>query len=119
MKDKNINIARRQALKSAVTGIAVVSAGSMLPLLNANAAHHEMAKLDENDPAAKGLGYKHDATQVDVSKYPRRAGEAGATQFCDNCNLYTGDVKAEWGGCRIFPNKLVKGKGWCNAWVRK
>jgi hypothetical protein len=118
MKDKNINISRRQVLKGAVSGMAVVSASTMLPLLNANAAHHQMAKLDENDPAAKALGYKHDVAQVDVSAYPKRAGEAGATQFCDNCNLYTGDVEAGWGGCRIFPNKLVKAKGWCNAWVR-
>lgn len=118
MKDKKINIARRQALKSAVSGIAFVSTSTMLPLLNANAAHHEMSKLDENDPAAKALGYKEDVAQVDVNAYPKRAGDAGAMQFCDNCNLYTGDIKGGYGGCRIFPNKLVKAKGWCNAWVR-
>ncbi len=119
MKNKSINISRRQVLKSAVSGIAVASVSTIIPVLNANAAHHEMEKLDENNPAAMGLGYKHDATKVDTSKYPNRAGEAGATQFCRNCNLYLEDEKAAWGGCRIFPGKLVNANGWCTAWVLK
>jgi len=73
-------------------------------------------KLEEDDPTAIALGYKHDATAVDTTKFPKRAGDEGAKQFCDNCSLYV-DEGDGWGQCSIFPGKLVAGKGWCNAWV--
>ena len=60
---------------------------------------------------------QYDATTVDTAKFPKRAGDAGATQFCDNCQLYQGGD--EWGPCSIFPGKAVAAKGWCNAWVPK
>lgn len=84
------------------------------------AAHAgELPKVSEDDPTAVALGYVHDAASVDTSKFPKRAGEAGATQFCDNCSLYQAAEGEEWGKCSIFPGKLVKGAGWCNAWVAK
>ncbi len=73
-------------------------------------------KISEDDPVAVALGYKHDATAVDTSKFPRRAGSEGATQFCDNCLQYKA-TEEEWGTCAIFPGKLVAAKGWCNVWV--
>ncbi len=74
-------------------------------------------KLSEDDPLAQAFGYKLDATTVDTEKFPKRAGEAGATQFCDNCALYVSDSAAEFGPCSIFQDKLVAAKGWCNAWI--
>ena len=68
-------------------------------------------------PATQFRSKGHDATQVDVAKYPRRAGEAGSKQFCDNCKLYQAGSEEGWGGCAIFPGKEVNAKGWCNAWV--
>lgn len=70
-------------------------------------------KLKEDDPQAKGLGYKHDASEVDTASYPRY--EEG--QVCANCQLYNGEDGSEWGACSIFQNRLVAASGWCNAWV--
>ena len=76
-------------------------------------------KVAETDPLATAMGYKEDASAVDTSKFPKRAGDAGAQQFCHNCALYAGEPASEWAPCSIFQNKLVAGKGWCNAWVAK
>ena len=73
----------------------------------------------ESDPLAQAMGYKADAIQVDIAKFPKRAGETGAKQFCHNCALYGADAESATGPCSIFQNKLVSGKGWCNAWVAK
>ncbi len=74
----------------------------------------EMPRLSESDPQAQGLGYVHDATTVNTSKYPRyQDGQA-----CANCALYQGG-DAEWGGCSIFPGRLVKATGWCSVYAPK
>lgn len=78
----------------------------------------EPRKLSESDPVATALGYKNDASQVDVAKYPKRAGTEGQKQFCHNCAQFTGG-DAEWGKCNIFPQGLVSHNGWCNSWVQK
>jgi hypothetical protein len=73
------------------------------------------AKVDEADPAAKGLGYKNDATKVEKAKFPKYA----AGQVCGNCQLFQGKPTDAAGNCAIFPGKQVNGKGWCNAYVKK
>lgn len=73
----------------------------------------------ESDPLAQAMGYKADASKVDIAKFPKRAGEAGAKQFCHNCALYSGEADSASGPCSIFQNKLVSANGWCNAWVAK
>ena len=75
-------------------------------------------KVTEDDPTAMALGYVHDASAVDTGKWPKRAGDAGAKQFCNNCALYQ-DAGDGWGSCSIFQGRLVKGAGWCNAWIAK
>lgn len=75
----------------------------------------DMPQLPEDHPQAKALGYRHDAEQVDASKYPGY--QAG--QLCVNCSLYQGAPGDTWGGCSIFPNHLVNANGWCSAYVRK
>lgn len=81
--------------------------------------------VDENDPMAKALGYKHDAASVDTATYPKRAGAEGAKQFCSNCMLFAqGGLKVagkdgEWGKCTVIASGLVSAKGWCNSWVLK
>ena len=72
--------------------------------------------LQGTDGIAIALGYKKDATTVDVAKYPKRAGASGAPQFCSNCRLYSAKTDA-LGACSAIPNKLVAGPGWCNAWI--
>jgi hypothetical protein len=88
----------------------------------------EFVYLDENDPDAQALAYTHDAANVDADAHPRFA----PGQVCANCSLYQtrlgGEVQAEtgadpvaevpgWGGCTIFPGRLVNAAGWCSAWV--
>jgi len=76
-------------------------------------------KVAEDEALAQAMGYVLDASKTDTAKFPKRAGEAGASQFCDNCALFSGEVDAEFAPCSIFQNRLVAGKGWCNAWVAK
>ncbi len=76
-------------------------------------------KVTEDEALAQAMGYKLDASTVDTAKFPKRAGDAGATQLCNNCALYAGEADAEFAPCSIFQNRLVAGKGWCNAWVAK
>ena len=73
----------------------------------------------ESEPLAQAMGYVTDASKVDTAKFPKRAGEAGAKQFCHNCALYAGEPDAASAPCSIFQNRLVEGAGWCNAWVAK
>ena len=70
-----------------------------------------------DEPLAQAMGYVLDASTVDTAKFPKRAGEAGAKQFCNNCALYAGEADAESAPCSIFQNRHVAGAGWCNAWV--
>lgn len=83
-----------------------------LALNNATAA---AAVLSETDPTAVALGYKADASKVDVKKYPAYA----RGQKCANCKLYAGKATDPMAPCSIFAGKLVNGKGWCAAWVKK
>ena len=105
--NNNSRFSRRDIL--AATG--AIIATSAMPRIALGAD-----KVTEDDPTAAALGYKHDATSVDTTKYAKRAGEAGAKQFCNNCALYI-DQGDGWGACSIFQGRLVKGEGWCNAWV--
>lgn len=92
------------------TGAGLVSTLALSRFAVAEAAH-----LDENDPMAKQLGYKHDATLVDKAAQPKYvAGEA-----CANCQLFQGKAGEAWGPCPIFGGKQVSAKGWCGAYTKK
>ena len=69
----------------------------------------------ETSEQAQALGYKADSTKVDAKKYPNRA----ADQSCSGCILYQGKAGDNAGGCAVFGNNLVAGKGWCGAWTKK
>ena len=87
--------------------------------LNVPLFAQSLPKLDERDPSAIALGFKHDVASIDSMAFPRRSLETGGeTQFCNNCALYTVDDE-EWGVCALFPGKSVAAKGWCNAWSPK
>lgn len=84
------------------------------PLLTgqlARAGGH-LPKLEESDPQAAALQYKHDASAVEADNF-----KAGSN--CANCSLYQGKEGDEWGPCSIFPGKEVSATGWCSAWVPK
>lgn len=90
----------------------VAAAGGAVLVANRAAAQ---TKLEENDPQAVALGYKHDTTKVDPAKYPKH----DATQKCANCQLFQGKAADAWGACALFGTKQVAGAGWCSAWVKK
>jgi hypothetical protein len=83
--------------------------------LAAAGAATAQARLEENDPQAVALGYKHDTTKVDRAKFPKHTND----QKCTNCQLYQGKATDAWGGCPLFGAKQVAGPGWCSAWVKK
>lgn len=107
-------INRRNFLKLGIKASGGALALSAIPI-------HLVAadEVAEDEPLAQAMGYRVDASAVDTAKFPKRAGDAGATQFCNNCALYAGKVEDDVAPCSIFQNRLVKGAGWCNAWVAK
>ena len=112
--NKDWKIDRRKFLRLGVT-----AGGSMLAL---SAIPIQLVAQDvvaESEPLAQAMGYVTDASKADTTKFPKRAGEAGAKQFCHNCALYAGEADSESAPCSIFQNRLVSGAGWCNAWVAK
>lgn len=113
MKNEKL-INRRNFLKYGVQAGGGAIALSAIPIqLLAN------DEVSADEPLAQAMGYVPDATTVDTAKFPKRAGDAGATQFCNNCALYAGKAEDETAPCSIFQNRLVRGAGWCNAWVAK
>ncbi len=79
----------------------------------------DMPKMEESDPLAQSLGYKHNVADIDLDKYPQRGTPAAANNYCYNCVLYTGADGAEWGGCSIFGGKQVNAQGWCATYAPK
>jgi len=81
----------------------------------ATRAAAQPARIDEKDPQAVSLGYRHDTTKVDRAKFTKH----DPSQKCSNCQLYQGKATDPWGGCPLFGTRQVAGPGWCSAWVKK
>ena len=86
-----------------------------LALATVRSVSAQAAKLEETDPQAVALGYRHDATKVDAKKFPAYA----AGHNCANCQLFQGKPGEALGACGVMGGKLVNAKGWCVAWVQK
>jgi hypothetical protein len=112
--NKGKKIGRRGFLKLGMKAGGGALALSAIPLKLLAQDH-----VAEDEALAQAMGYVVDASTVDTTKFPKRAGDAGATQFCHNCALFAGEADAEFAPCSIFQNRLVAGNGWCNAWVAK
>ena len=119
MKHIRISIGRRGFLKIsslAMAALAITSrADTSLAQAKAQDKKGAPPQLDEKDPTAQSLGYKHDATKADKAKFKQYA----AGQTCANCQLFQGKPSDAWAPCTIFPGKQVNGKGWCSAWSKK
>ena len=113
MANKSLNTNRRRFIKLGAVSVAAVPLASLV--VGKVAWAEELPHLDESDPQAQGLGYVHDATQVDTAKFTKYA----EGQHCMTCQLYQGKEGEEWGACAIFPGKAVNANGWCSAWVAK
>lgn len=86
-----------------------------LALTSSRMASAQATKLAETDPTAVSLGYKNDASKVDIKKYPAYA----AGHNCSNCQLYQGKPADTSGACGVMGGKLVNAKGWCTVWAKK
>lgn len=102
------HLSRRAILKG--LGLAVGVAATMR---TPKARAAEPVHLDVNDPAAVKVGYVLEAGHVDPKKQPTYV--AGSN--CDNCLLLQGKPGNTYRPCSLFPGKLVKISGWCNAWT--
>lgn len=105
------NPSRRQIIKISALVLPVAA-------LSATQAHGTEEMVAESDDLAVQLGYKQDATSVDIAKFPKRAGDDGAAQFCSNCQFYENAKKAA-APCIVFGGKKVSAKGWCNSYFKK
>lgn len=80
--------------------------------------------IDENNPLAKAMQYKHDASKAPAMRTNKKA-------FCYNCAKYNkcmdGDTSckpldaktlktANAAPCQIFKEALVAKDGWCLSW---
>jgi len=115
MKETERPALSRRGFCSQLLGMTVVSAVARPGSARAQPAE----KVDEEEAVAKSLGYRHDASQVDATAFPKRAMEQGAGQFCNNCALFEGEPGDRWAPCSVFQHRQVAGKGWCNAWVSR
>lgn len=79
----------------------------------------DLPKLEESDAMARALGYKHDASEVDLEQFPSRGQPVKANEFCHNCVHFQAPAQQQWAPCTIFPGKLVNADGWCSAWAAK
>lgn len=102
-------------MKSSRRTFLVSSIGLASSLALSRQAFADAAKVEESDPMAVSLGYKHDATLVDHAKQPKYV----AGEECSNCQLFQGKAGEAWGPCPIFSGKQVNAKGWCSAYTKK
>lgn len=107
-KQHSTDIVRRRLVQAGALSVVAVPLSGLL----ASRPSVAQEKIEESDPTAQSLNYVHDASAVD-----NPARQDGAV--CTNCQLYQGAESDEWAPCAIFQNKLVKGTGWCTAWVAK
>lgn len=110
MADRDVDSGRRRFLTGTLAGVLAAPVVGLAGTRIVLAADKPKISLD--DPQAKALKYVHDASKA--SDNP--AFQEGA--HCANCLQWTGG-DAEWGGCRIFPGKLVNRNGWCTAWAKQ
>ncbi|MDX1653952.1 MAG: high-potential iron-sulfur protein [Candidatus Competibacteraceae bacterium] len=101
MSHKPFDAGRRRFIQITAIGAAAAPLGVLL--LSGTAQAQE--RLDPSDPMAQQLQYTHDSPKAD--------------QSCANCQLYGGSAADQWASCPIFGSRLVKGSGWCSAWVAK
>ena len=100
----------RRRFLTGVSGVVVAAVAGI-----DSTAEAQAAKVDEKDPQAVSLGYKHDTNKVDKAKYPNH----DVSQKCSSCQLFQGKAGDAWGPCPIFGGKQVAANGWCSAYVKK
>jgi len=72
-------------------------------------------RVEESEPKAVALGYRHDSAQVDKAKFPKHA----ADQKCNNCIAWLGKPSDPMAECDLITDRLVSNGGWCSSFVKK
>lgn len=87
--------------------------GSALALL-ARQARAALQKVEEGEPKAVAVGYRHDTNKVDGSRYPKHK----PSQRCQNCLAFypSDDERETWGECDLMSDRLVHQDGWCSSY---
>jgi hypothetical protein len=92
--------------------IAVAAGGA--GLAGGGAAASSIRRVEESEPKATSLGYRHDSNQVDRKRFPKhKAGER-----CNNCMAWLGTPKDAWAECDLMADRLVAAPGWCSSYVK-
>ena len=114
---------RRNFIKLSAIGLTIAPLANLLVNNSVQAIATKREKpqvpnLSEDDPQAKALHYKENATTANAIGREDN-------QFCSNCQLYTGQPNEEWGPCAIFSYRInpktntpymVSAQGWCRGW---
>jgi len=89
--------------------IASAVAGCSTPVCASGA----IRKVEENEPKAQAVGYRHDTAKVDRARYPKHQ----LTQKCSNCLAYAPAKAGDpWGECDLMSDRLVFHEGWCSSY---
>ena len=71
-------------------------------------------KIEESEPKAASLGYKHDSAQVDKARFPKHT----PAEKCNNCMAWLGKPTEAWAECDLTADRLVANGGWCSSYVK-
>jgi hypothetical protein len=102
------DIRRRRLLKAGALGL--------LALGSRARAQENKPRLDEKEPQALQLGYRHNAAEVDKKKFPGyKPGEV-----CGKCQFFQSKAASEeWAPCSMFPGRQVNVNGWCSSYMKR
>lgn len=79
-------------------------------------AQSTLKRVDETEPKATAIGYKHDSAKVDKARYPKH----DVAHRCHNCLAFAPDKPTdEWGECDLMSDRLVNRNGWCSSYKKK
>jgi len=79
-------------------------------------AQSTLKKVEETEPKATAIGYKHDSARVDKARYAKH----DVAQRCHNCLAFAPDKPTdEWGECDLMSDRLVHRNGWCSSYKKK
>jgi hypothetical protein len=84
--------------------------------LHAPGARAAFKNVEESEPKATAIGYRHDSAKVDRARYPKH----DLAQKCQNCLAWTPDKPAdEWGECDLMSDRMVHRNGWCSSYKKR
>lgn len=79
-------------------------------------AQSALKRVEEAEPKATAIGYRHDSAKVDKARYPKH----DPAQRCHNCLAFAPDKPSdEWGECDLMSDRLVNRNGWCSSYKKK